>query len=87
MRTSRFSESEVVSYLRQAEEGTLIRDICRKAGVSDTTFYTWRKKYAHLIPSELKRLRRLRDENAMLKKIVTELKTDNERLSNVLANQ
>jgi putative transposase len=60
-------------HLRQAEEGTAVGEICRKAGISEATYYDWRKKYADLTPSEMKRLRRLEEENGKLKKIVADL--------------
>jgi len=62
--------------LKQADEGTAVAEVCRKAGVSQATFYNWRKKYAGLLPSEMKRLRQLEDENILLKKIVADLSLD-----------
>jgi putative transposase len=56
--------------LKQAEEGTPIGEVCRKAGISDATFYNWRKRYAGLMPSEMKRLRQPEEENGKLKRIV-----------------
>jgi len=50
--------------LRQAEDGTAVAEVCRKAGISEATFYVWKKKYAGLMPSEMKRLRQLEEENA-----------------------
>jgi putative transposase len=54
--------------LRQGEEGTAVGEICRKAGISEATYYNWRKKYGGLMPSEMKRLRQLEEENGKLKK-------------------
>jgi putative transposase len=56
----------------QAEEGTPIAEVCRKAGISDATFYNWREKYTGLLRSEMKRLRQLEEENAKLKRIVAD---------------
>ena len=59
-------------------------DVCRKAGISQATFYAWRKKYAGLLPSEMRRLKALEDENARLKKLVAELSLDREMLQDVV---
>lgn len=61
MKASKFSEAQIAFVLKQAEDGTPIGEVCRKAGISDATFYNWRKKYAGLMPSEMKRLRQLED--------------------------
>ena len=58
--------------LKQAEDGTTIGEVCRKAGISDATIYAWRKKYAELMPSEMRRLRQLEDGNAKLKRLVAD---------------
>lgn len=87
MKTSRFSEAQIAFILRQAEEGTAIGEVCRKAGISEATFYTWRKKYAGLVPSEMKRLRQLEDENGKLKKLVADLSLDRAMLQDVLAKK
>jgi putative transposase len=68
MKRSKFSEEQVAYALRQAESGTPVGDVCRQLGVSEATFYAWKKKYAHLGVSELRRLRQLEDENARLKR-------------------
>ncbi len=76
MKASKFSEAQIAFVLKQAEDGTPIGEVCRKAGISDATFYNWRKKYAGLMPSEMKRLRQLEEENAKLKRIVADLSLD-----------
>lgn len=63
MKRSKFSESQIAFILRQGDEGTAVGEICRKAGISEATYYNWRKKYARLMPSEVKRLRQLEEEN------------------------
>lgn len=68
MKRSKFSEEQIVYAIRQAESGTPVGDRCRQLGVSDATFYAWKKKYAHLGVSELRRLRQLEEENSRLKK-------------------
>jgi len=74
-------------FLKQAEGGTSVAEVCRKAGISDATFYNWRKKYAALTPSEMKRLRLLEDENGKLKRIVADLSLDKAMLQGVLSKK
>lgn len=76
MKASKFSEAQIAFVLKQAEDGTRIGEVCRKAGISDATLYNRRKKYAGLMPSEMKRLRQLEEENAKLKRIVADLSLD-----------
>jgi putative transposase len=76
MKRSKFSEEQVAYALRQAESGTPVGDVCRQLGVSEATFYTWKKKYGHLGVTELRRLRQLEDENARLKRVVADLTLD-----------
>ncbi|MEJ0094866.1 MAG: transposase [Methylocella sp.] len=64
-----------------------VAEVCRKAGLSDAPFYNWRKKYAGLMPSEMKRLRQLEEENAKLKRIVADLSLDKAMLQDVLAKK
>ena len=85
MKASKFSEAQIAFVLKQADEGTSVAEVCRKAGVSQATFYNWRKKYAGLLPSEMKRLRQLEDENNRLKKIVADLTLDKAMLQDVLS--
>jgi len=66
------------------EEGTPIAEICRKAGISQATYFNWKKKYAGLLPTEMKRLKQLEDENGRLKKIVADLTLDREMLQDVI---
>lgn len=84
MKKSKFTESQIAFILRQAEEGTAISEVCRKAGISEATFYNWRKKYGGLLPSEMKRLRQLEEENGRLKRIVADLSLDKEMLQDVI---
>lgn len=84
MRRSRFSEAQIAFVLRQAEEGTSTEEVCRKAGISQATFYAWKKKYGGLMPSEMKRLRQLEEENGRLKRIVADLSLDKEMLQDVI---
>ena len=87
MKRSKFSEAQVAFILRQAEEGTAVGEVCRKAGISEATFYAWRKRYAGLMPSEMRRLRQLEEENGKLKKIVADLSLDKAMLQDVLSRK
>ena len=84
MKTSRFSEQQIAFVLRQAEEGTAVTEVCRKAGISEATCYVWRKKFGGLMPSEMKRLKQLEEENGKLKRIVADLALDKEMLQDVI---
>lgn len=84
MRRSRFSEAQIAFVLRQGEEGTKVEEVCRKAGISQATFYKWKTKYGGLMPSEMKRLRQLEEENGRLKRIVADLSLDKEMLQDVI---
>jgi putative transposase len=87
MKRSKFSEEQIVYAIRQAESGTPVGDLCRQLGVSDATFYAWKKKYAHLGVSELRRLRQLEEENSRLKRLVADLSLDTHMLSEALRKQ
>ena len=73
-----------VRVLRQAEEGTSVAEVCRNAGISEASFYNWRKKHDGLLPSEMKRLKQLEEENQRLKKLVADLSLDKEMLQDVI---
>lgn len=87
MKKSKFSEAQIAFILRQADEGTPVAEVCRKAGISDATFYNWRKRYGGLTPSEVKKMRQLEDENNRLKKIVADLTLDKAMLQDVLSKK
>ncbi|SJN58589.1 Transposase [Vibrio ruber DSM 16370] len=76
----RFNEQQIITILKEAEAGIPVRELCRKHGISDATFYTWRKKYAGMDVSEARRLKALEDENARLKKLLAEAMLDAEAL-------
>lgn len=84
MKKSKFSEAQIAFVLKQAEDGANVGEVCRKAGISQATFYNWRNKYAGLMPSEMKRLRQLEEENGRLKRIVADLSLDKEMLQDVI---
>ena len=87
MKKSKFTEAQIAFILRQAEEGTAVAEVCRKSGISEATFYAWRKKYAGLMPSEMKRLRQLEEENGKLKRIVADLSLDKAMLQDVISRK
>ena len=84
MKRSKFSEEQVAYALRQAESGTVVGDVCRQVGISEATFYAWKKKYAHLGVNEVRRLRQLEEENTRLKRLVADLSLDKHMLSEAL---
>ena len=84
MKHSTFSEEQVAYALRQAESGTAVGDVCRQVGISEATCYAWKKKYAHLGVSELRRLRQIEEENTRLKRLVADLSLDKPMLSEAL---
>lgn len=84
MKKSRFSEQQIAFILKQAEDGTTVEEVCRKAGISIQTYYRWRRKYGGLMPSEMKRLKQLEDENTRLKRLVANLSLDKEMLQDVI---
>lgn len=87
MKASKFTESQIAFVLKQAEGGAAIGDVCRKAGISEATFYNWRKRYGGMMPSEVRKLRQLEEENAKLKRIVADLSLDKAMLQDVLSKK
>ena len=87
MKRSKFTEQQIAFALKQAELGISVEEVCRKLGISDATFYNWKKKYGGLGPSELRRLRQLEEENSKLKKLVADLSLDKIMLQEVLAKK
>lgn len=84
MKASKFSDAQKAFIIKQGEDGTSVAEIYRKAGISQATYFSWKKKYAGLLPTEMKRLKQLEDENARLKKIVADLTLDREMLQDVI---
>jgi putative transposase len=84
MKTSKYTEEQIVYALRQAEAGEAVVDICRRLGISQQTFYTWKKRYGGLGTSELRRLKLLEDENRKLKRLVADLSLDKHMLQEVI---
>lgn len=84
MKASQFSDAQKAFILKQDDEGVSVAEICRKAGISKATYFNWKKKYADMLPPEMKKLKQLEDENARLKKIVADLMLDREMLQDVI---
>ena len=84
MKKSKFTEQQIAFILKQADDGVSVEDTCRKAGISVQTYYRWRQKYGGLMPSEMKRLRQLEEENTRLKRLVANLSLDKEMLQDVI---
>lgn len=87
MKRSKYTEEQIAFALKQAELGTAVAEVCRKMGVSEATFYNWKKKFGGLAPSELRRLRQLEEECNRLKRLVADLSLDKAMLQDVLAKK
>jgi putative transposase len=87
VKRSKFTEQQIAFALKQAELGTPVEEVCRKMGISDATFYNWKKKYGGLGPSELRRLKQLEEENVKLKRLVADLSLDKTMLQDVLSKK
>ncbi len=84
MKKSRFTDQQIAFALQQAEAGTPVAEVCLKKGVSEATYFRWKQKYAGLMPSEVRRLSHLEEENTRLRKLVADLTLDMEMLSEVI---
>ena len=84
MKASKFTDAQKAFIIRQGDEGTPVAEICRKAGISQATYFNWKKKYSGMMPSEMRRLRELEEENGRLKRIVADLSLDKEMLQDIV---
>jgi putative transposase len=84
MKRSKFTEDQIVAILKEADAGGVVKDICRRHGLSPATYYTWKSKYGGLEASDLKRLKELERENAQLKKMYAELSLEANALKDLI---
>ena len=87
MKRKRFTEEQISYALKQAESGTPVTEVCRKLGISEQTFYRWKRKYAGMGVAELRRLKQLEQENKKLKQLVADLTLDKQMLQDVLKKE
>lgn len=85
MKKNRYTEEQIAFALKQAELGTPVAEVCRKLGVTEQSFYRWKKKYGEMLPSDMKKLKQLEEENAKLKRLVADLSLDKAMLQDVLS--
>ena len=84
MKASRFSDAQKAFILKQGTDGMPVADVCRKAGISQATYFNWKKKFEGMTPPEMRRLKQLEDENTKLRKLVADLSLDREMLQDVI---
>ena len=87
MRTSKFTETQIVSILKHADAGDQEKDLCRQSGISTATYYQWKSKYGGLEASELRRVKELEAENSKLKRMYAELALDNAAMKELIAKK
>jgi len=87
MKKSRYSDSQIIGILRQAEAGAKVPDLCREHGMSDATFYKWRAKYGGMDASLMSRMKELESENARLKKMYAEVQLQNDAIKEAMAKK
>ena len=87
MKKSRFTESQIVSILKEADGGVQIKDICRKHGISDATYYNWKSKYGGMDSSDLKRMKEMERELSQFKRMYADLALENRALKDVIGKK
>lgn len=87
MKKSKFTETQIVSILKQADAGVAVKDLCRQAGISPATYYLWKSKYGGMDASDLKRVKELEAENSKLKRMYAELALDNAAMKDLIAKK
>ena len=84
MKKSRFTETQIITILKEADAGVLVKDICRKHGISDATYYNWKSKYGGMSASELKRLKEMERELSQLKRMYADMALENRALKDLI---
>ena len=87
MRTSKFSETQIVAILKEADAGVKVKDLCRKHGISDATYYKWKSRYGGMDASELKRVKELEGELSQYKRMYAELARENDAMKDLIAKK
>ena len=87
MKHSRFNESQIVGILKEADSGVMVKDICRKYGISDATYYKWKSKYGGLEVSDVRRMRELETENSKLKRMYADVSLENQALKDLISKK
>lgn len=84
MKKSRFTETQIISILKEVDAGMLVKDICRKHGISDATYYTWKSKYGGMNASELKKMKEMEQELSQLKSMYADLALENKAMKDLI---
>ena len=87
MKKSRFTETQIVSVLKEADAGVKVEELCRTHGISSATYYNWKKKYGGMDASEIKRLKELEEENAKLKRMYADMALENTALKDLIVKK
>ena len=87
MKKQKYTEEQIAFVLKQVELGASVEDVCRKVGITIQTFYRWKSKYSGMLPSDVKRLKQLEEENRKLKQMVADLSLDKIMLQDVLSKK
>ena len=87
MKKSKYSESQIVAILKEADAGALVKDICRKYGISSATYYAWKSKYGGMDASELKRMKEMEAENAKLKRMYADMALENAAMKELISKK
>lgn len=87
MGKSRFTETQIITILKEVEKGRTVKDVCREYSISDATYYQWKSKYGGMEASDIRKLRELEDENRRLKQMYADLSLENRALKDVIAKK
>lgn len=87
MKSSRFTETQIIAILKEADAGTLVKDICRQHGISDATYYNWKSKYGGMTASDLKRMKEMEAELGKLKRMYADLALENHALKDLIGKK